>query len=126
MTSPSNGLAYSVRQLFSTLLALAHNRLQLVVVELQEEKIKLVKLAIFGGVGFIAACFGIIFLALFLTVYFWESYRLVVLGGFASLFLLTSVVCVFVAKSLLSKKSALGTALLGELAKDKAVLENKQ
>lgn len=73
-------LAESLRGLLHSGVELLGTRLELFVVEAQEEKERLVALLINGVLCAVMLSFGIVFLAIFLTVLFWDSHRLLVLG----------------------------------------------
>lgn len=73
-------LADSLRGLIHSGTDLLRTRLELFVVEAQEEKERLVALLINGIACAVLLSFGIVFLAIFLTVLFWEGNRLLVLG----------------------------------------------
>ena len=79
------GLFASLKGLFGTSLALAQNRLQLLGVELAEERGRLLSLLTFGAIALICLSAGLVFLAVFLTVLLWDSHRLLALGVFSAL-----------------------------------------
>ncbi|MCH8179421.1 MAG: phage holin family protein [Proteobacteria bacterium] len=80
------GLGASVRQLGGTLLEIAHTRLELLAVEVEEEKRRLLAVMAWGAFGVLMASVGLVFLAAFLSVLLWETHRLAVLGGLSLLF----------------------------------------
>ena len=80
-------LADSLRGLLHSGVDLLHTRLDLFVVEAQEEKERLVGLLVNGVLCALLAGFGLVFLAVFLTVLLWDGYRLLALGLFTVLFL---------------------------------------
>jgi uncharacterized membrane protein YqjE len=63
------------------------NRLQLLGVELAEERGRLLSLLTYGAIALICLSAGLVFLAVFLTVLLWDSHRLLALGMFSALFL---------------------------------------
>ena len=81
------GLFASARGLLGTGVSLLHNRLELLGVELAEERARLLSLLAYGGAAFLCIAAGLIFLAIFLTVLLWENNRLLALGIFSALFL---------------------------------------
>jgi uncharacterized membrane protein YqjE len=80
-TSESPGVISSLRVLGESLAAGLRDRVELLSVELQEEKFRLIQLTLW----FIAAAFtgmlAITFASITLVYLFWESARLAVLGG---------------------------------------------
>lgn len=116
------GLFASTRNLLGTGVTLLHNRLELLGVELAEEKLRLVSLLAYGGAAFLCIAAGLIFLAMFLTVLLWDTNRLLALGVFSALFLGAGIASSMLAMSLARSGSKLFSASLGELRKDREAL----
>jgi uncharacterized membrane protein YqjE len=116
------GLFSSARNLLGTSVTLLHNRLELLGVELAEEKLRLVSLLAYGGAAFLCIAAGLIFLAIFLTVLMWENNRLLALGVFSALCLGAGVASLMLAMSLARSGSKLFSASLAELRKDRETL----
>lgn len=105
-----------------TALTLGVNRLQLLGVELDEEATRLLSLLAYGAIALIALSAGLVFLAVFLTVLFWESNRLLALGVFSALFLGAGAMAAVTAMGYARRKSVLFAASLAELRKDRDAL----
>lgn len=116
------GLFASTKGLLGTCLSLLHNRLELLGVELAEERVRLVSLLAYGVTAFLCLAAGLIFLAVFLTVLLWENNRLLALGVFSALFLGAGVASLTLAMSLGRAGSRLFSASLAELRKDRDAL----
>ena len=116
------GLFASLKGLFGTSLALVQNRLRLLGVELAEERLRLLSLVTYGAIALICLSAGLVFLAAFLTVLFWDSHRLLALGIFSALFLGAGVATLLVAMNQAKAGSTLFKASLAELAKDRDAL----
>ena len=116
------GLFASTRNLIGTGVTLLHNRLELLGVELAEEKLRLVSLLAYGGAAFLCIAAGLIFLSIFLTVLFWDTHRLLALGVFSALFLGAGIASSLLAMSLTRSGSKLFSASLAELRKDREAL----
>jgi uncharacterized membrane protein YqjE len=116
------GLFASTRGLLGTGVTLLHNRLQLLGVELAEERVRLVSMLAYGGAAFLCIAAGLIFLAMLLTVLMWESNRLLALGVFSALFLGAGIASAALALSLARGGSKLFSASLAELRKDRDTL----
>ncbi len=116
--SGSAGLFASLRNFAATAVAVARTRLELLANEVAEEKIRLGQLLVFGFVALFGLVVGAIFLAVFFTVLFWDSHRLVVLGGFAVLFLGMGAYAVLRFRACALAGSGLFAASLAELDKD--------
>ena len=116
------GLFASTRGLLGTGVTLLHNRLQLLGVELAEERVRLVSMLAYGGAAFLCIAAGLIFLAILLTVLMWDNNRLLALGIFSALFLGAGIASAALAISLARGGSKLFSASLAELRKDRDAL----
>ncbi|MCF8179310.1 MAG: phage holin family protein [Sulfuritalea sp.] len=112
----------STRGLLATCVSLLQNRLELFGVELAEERARLLSMLAYGGAAFLCVAAGLIFLAIFLTVMFWDSNRLLALGVFSALFLGAGLASLVLAVSLARSGSKLFSASLAELRKDRESL----
>jgi uncharacterized membrane protein YqjE len=122
--APSRGgLLASLRGLAATGLALLQNRLELLAVEVQEEKSRIASLAAYSVAAVILLGAGAVFLAVFVTVLMWESNRLMALAVFSALFIGGGLICLLAARRLASMPSALFAGSLAELAKDRSAAE---
>jgi uncharacterized membrane protein YqjE len=121
-TASRAGLFASLKGLFGTSLALVQNRLQLLGVELAEERLRLLSLATYGAIALICLGAGLVFLAVFLTVLLWDSHRLLALGVFSALFLGAGIATLLVAMNHARAGSTLFKASLAELARDREAL----
>lgn len=116
------GLFASTKGLLGTGVTLIHNRLELLGVELAEERVRLVSMLAYGGAAFLCISAGLVFLAIFLTVLLWDSNRLLALGVFSALFISAGVASLMLAMSLARGGSKLFSASLAELRKDREAL----
>jgi uncharacterized membrane protein YqjE len=123
--SDRRGLFASTRGLLGTGVTLLHNRLELLGVELAEERARLVSMLAYGGAAFLCLAAGLIFLAIFLTVLMWENNRLLALGVFSALFLGAGLVSLVLATTLARNGSKLFSASLAELRQDRDALSAK-
>ena len=120
--APRPRLAESLHGIVDAGLQTAQTRLELLAVELQEEKLRLTGLALNTVVARLLLGFGLVFLMVFLTVLFWEEHRLLALG-------ISTAVCIgggLIAASNAARAFRSGTKLfsasLAELARDRAAL----
>lgn len=123
MASSPAGLYGSLRNLLTHGVELLHTRLELVLVELAEEKLRLLRLLAFGAMAFFLLGVGAVFFATFLTVLMWEEHRLLFLGLFSVLFLGLGAVSLYFAWRNAEARSGLLAATLGELSEDRAALK---
>ncbi len=89
MSLPSSdaSTAARVRGLFADVIELAQVRLELFTVEARQGMAGLASMAVMGALAVVFVSFGLIFLAIFLTVLLWDTQRLLALGVFTTLFL---------------------------------------
>ncbi|HRM69306.1 MAG TPA: phage holin family protein [Thauera phenylacetica] len=120
--APRPRLAESLHGIVDAGLQTAQTRLELLAVELQEEKLRLTGLALNTVLAGLLLGFGLVFLMVFLTVLFWEGHRLLALG-------ISTAVCIgggLIAASNAARAFRSGTRLfsasLAELARDRAAL----
>lgn len=123
MQEAGSGLLGSARRLLHTVTSIVATRLELLANELQEERLRLSQMLFLALAA--AFCFGmgVLLLTLFIVVLFWDSHRLAVLGGLATLFLASGSLLWLLLRSKAQAKSTLFSTSLGELAKDRAHLE---
>jgi uncharacterized membrane protein YqjE len=111
-------LAAAAGRIGATVIAMVRTRLELAAVEVQEESQRLLGylawtlLAVFLFAG---AC---MFVALFVIVLFWDSYRLQAVAGMAILFALGGTAIVFRLRASFATRPAPLSATLAELRKD--------
>jgi uncharacterized membrane protein YqjE len=123
---PGHGLAHSLRRLAGTLLAILQTRVELLATEVEEEKLRLGEMAGYAVAAFFFLGFGVVLLALLLTVLLWDSHRLLALGVATALFLGAGGVSAFVVVRRAQAGSKLFAASLAELARDREALSDEQ
>lgn len=116
---PSGGLLGSLKGSAATLLEAVQTRLEIFSTEVEEEKIRVGQLLLAGVAAWFFFGLGIVFAALFLTVLFWETHRLFVLGTLALLFLLVGVAAWRVLQGSLRGRSRLFADSLDVLSRDR-------
>ncbi len=118
VSSHPGGLFNSVKALAAALLAIAHTRLELFSVELEEEWVRVSSILTWSLVAFFCAGIGIVFAALFLVLALWGTHPLLALGIPAVLFLLFAALAWRVVAAKVRTKPRMFSASLAELAKD--------
>ena len=116
------GLLGSAKNLASTLIAVAQTRLQLLANEIHAEKLRLARLALFAVAAVFFAALGIVMLTLLVIVVFWDSHRLLAIGGIAAIYLLLGIAFGVTAFTRASERTRLFEDSLRELAKDREQL----
>jgi uncharacterized membrane protein YqjE len=115
-------LFVSLKNLIVTLLAIGKTRAELLVTEVEEEKLRLMSLwAKAIGAAFLLAV-GLIMLVAFVALVFWEQ-RVLVFGLAAGLFLVTGLFLVSALRRQVVQPSRLFRASLAELEADLAQLQ---
>lgn len=123
--SPSEaGLLASLRGLLATVLATLRIRGELLVVEFEEEKSRMLSVLLFGAAAFFFLSFGLVMLAIFLTALFWDTYRLLVIGTFTGLFLTIGIAALWALRGRLQRGSRMFSASLRELEQDGVALRS--
>lgn len=120
----SSGLLASVKALCSTLLGIARTRLELIANELEEERLRLTRLFVFGFLALFFFGMGVLVLSLLVVVVFWDTYRLAAIAGVALVHLIIALYCLMSARKLAARKPRLFSATLAEIGKDRAALSS--
>jgi uncharacterized membrane protein YqjE len=116
------GLFGSLKGLAAGLVAIAHTRLDLLSTDLEEERERLTSVMVMMLVGLFCLGLGALLLTLLFVVAFWDSHRLLVLGGLTAIFLGAGATAWGVALHRVRTKPRLFAASLAELSKDRQQL----
>lgn len=111
-----------VRRLGASLLALGRIRLELLAIEVQEEKDRIASLLLWAVLTALMAGFGAVFVALFVTVALWDTHRLAALGVAAALFIGLAGFGAWRLQRLVAGPSTLFQSSIAELRQDSAAL----
>lgn len=109
----------SLRGLASTVLELVQIRLELFSIEAQEEVLRVGALLVYGAVAVAFLSLGVVLLALLITVALWDTHRLLALGVFTGLFLVTGGVAAWLARERVRSGTYLFSASVEELRQDR-------
>ncbi|MDI3490822.1 MAG: hypothetical protein PWP11_2099 [Thauera sp.] len=120
---PKPRLADSLHGIVDAGLQTVQTRLELLALELQEEKLRLSGLAINIVLCGLLLGFGLVFLMVFLTVLFWEEHRLLALGISTAVCLGGGLLAASNAAREFKRGSRLFAASLAELARDRDALK---
>jgi uncharacterized membrane protein YqjE len=116
------GLMVSLKRLLATLLELAHVRLQLVLNELDQQKLRLFDALLIAAASLVALALGLVLLVAFLVSLFPEPQRPIVLGVLMLLFIGASAGGLLAARAQLRAAGRSLEASLAELRRDAADL----
>lgn len=106
-------LMSSVQGLAATLMAIFQTRLALLATEVEEEKQRLLAVLAWGAVAILMGTVASVFLAGFITVLFWDTHPLLVLGLLTLAF---ALVCLWAVKRVQAVTQAPGGMLADTLA----------
>ena len=118
------GLLASLRSLGSTALEIVYTRIELVAVELDEERARLGATLALALAAVFCLALGVLLAVLFLVVLFWDTHRLAVLGLLSAAFLAAGTVALFGIRRRLAQRPRLFSRTLEELARDRRELES--
>ena len=114
-----------VRRLGASLLALGRIRLELLAIEVQEEKERISALLLWTVLTALLASFGLVFVALCITVALWDTHRLAALGAGAVVFVALAGVGALRVRRLTGGGSTLFKTSIAELRDDAAALRQE-
>lgn len=119
------GFIGTLRALGGGVLAALESRVELVSVELQEEKYRLIQTFVWISAAAFTAAMTVIFASLTLIYYCWETARLAALGGL-TLFYGCVLIAILVAfRGFITRQPRPFDATLDELAKDRACIRSR-
>jgi uncharacterized membrane protein YqjE len=119
-----HGLFDTLRRLGSTVLAILQNRLELLVVELQEERIRLFDALLLAAVVVVLGCFTLTTVAVAVLIVVWNEYGVNGLLAVSGLGFITTIFAYWRLRVRL-KNWQLLSSTLAELKKDRECLERK-
>jgi uncharacterized membrane protein YqjE len=118
----SGGLFESLKVLTASLVGIVHTRLELLSTDIAEEREHLITLLVLVQAALFCVGVGVVLLAVLVVVAFWESNRLLALGGAGGLFLLAGAGMAWLAVHRTRTRPRLFAASLAELSKDRQQL----
>jgi uncharacterized membrane protein YqjE len=122
--SGSPGFIGSFRALGDSLLATVQDRLDLLAVELQEEKFRLIQTFIWISAAVFTGMMAMAFASLTLVYFFWESARLAVLGGLTVFYAGVLVVIIIAFRRFIARQPRPFLASRKEIEEDRSCIRN--
>ncbi|CAM4031414.1 phage holin family protein [Vreelandella rituensis] len=119
---PTQRVFEAAKRLLKTLLSGGETRLRLAVLELEEERDRLVSLLLLVGASLVFLLLGIATLTALVVVIFWDSYRLIAIAGSAVMLLALSGILALRARKQ-ARTHTLLKETLSQLAADRNLLE---
>ncbi len=120
---PEAGLIASLKRLFATLIELAHTRLELVSVEVEEQIEYAASLLLWGIAAIFFGSLAVLLLAFLIVIAFWDDHRLLAAGLVTAAFAIIAVIAAFVVRARLANRPRFLAATAGELKNDAAALD---
>jgi uncharacterized membrane protein YqjE len=114
----------ALRALGATFLALLGTRAELAVLELREEGERRKEMLLLAAVAGLFFALGLLLVAFFIVVLFWDTHRLAALGGVTLLYLGIGVLALVRLRKKMRDSPPPFEATLGELAKDAEALRS--
>jgi uncharacterized membrane protein YqjE len=115
----SPGLLGSFRNLCESLLGSLQDRVELVSLELKEEKLRQIQIYFWINAILFAGVMAAVFASLTLVYLLWETSRLAVLGGLALLYIAAFVAIIVAFRRFLTRQPPLLAATLQEIGEDR-------
>jgi uncharacterized membrane protein YqjE len=118
-----NSFLESVGELLVTAVEMAHTRLELAFLELQQGLEGLVGVLLWSLIALFGAGMGLLFGGLALVFLYWDTHRVLVAALIMLVFLLLAAIAAAVVRGQLRAQRALFATTLTELNKDRAVIK---
>jgi uncharacterized membrane protein YqjE len=122
MSQPVGGLGASLQGLGATLSAILHNRMALLALDLEEERTRVLAVLAWGAVGVLMGSVALVCAAAFVTVLFWDTHRVLVLGLISAGFTALCVLAICQARAWMAGGAGLLSATMAELDADRSTL----
>ncbi|RFU45914.1 phage holin family protein [Paraburkholderia sp. DHOC27] len=110
-----------LRRIFSSVFAILQTRLELIGIELAEEKDRLLGVLFLGLAAMMLATMALIALTALVAIAFWDTYRWQALAGITAVYAIAAVVCAVKARSGLVNAPIVFEATLAEFEKDRDI-----
>ncbi|EPC02445.1 hypothetical protein L861_08715 [Litchfieldella anticariensis FP35 = DSM 16096] len=121
---PAERLFVATKRLISSLIRTGETRLRLAVLELEEERARLVTLLMLAGLSLVLMLVGLAALTLLVVVIFWDTHRLLATGLAAGVLLVSGIGLGLWVRRMASRPTLLKSTLK-HLATDREILERR-
>ena len=121
----SPGFIHSFRVLGDGLLGMVQDRLELLSVELHEEKFRLIQIFIWISAAVFTAMMALTFASLTIVYLFWENARLAALFGLTVLYGAAATVIIVQFRRYLARQPRPFAATLSEIGEDRACIRTE-
>lgn len=120
-----SGLSHSIRNLASSLLAMGQTRLELLALDVEEERLKFFSLLVWTFITMFCAAMTLVLAAILIVVIYWDSNRYSALAILIAVFLLVTIIALRAVYNLLKNKPKMFSASIAELTKDREKLSTR-
>ena len=121
----AEGLLESLRNLAKTFLAVVQTRIEIFASEIDEERMRLARIAVLAAVAALCIALAVILLVFFLVVLFWDTDRLLAIGVLAGVFAVGGIAACLLLRAAVARRPKFLSATLAELRKDRTKLEGQ-
>ena len=121
----AGGLLDSLRALLTTLVAMAHTRVELFGTEIEEEVRRVVALLLGGVLVLALASLALVFSGLVVIAAYWDTHRLAATVGVAIGFIVLAAAAYLAVRQRTRRQSRLLSSTLDELERDLALLDKR-
>lgn len=121
----SSGLLGSLRGLADGLLGSVHDRVELLSVELQEEKQRFIQMLVWAAAVFLLGLLALVFGSLALLIVFWDTARVAAIVSVTSVYVLGMIVAAVGFRNFLTRQPRPFDATLRALKEDKQCLHEE-
>jgi uncharacterized membrane protein YqjE len=120
------GLLHSIKHLAQTLLGAAQTRLDILATEIEEERVRLEQMLLYALAAVFCFAMGIVLCVAIVVLYYWDTHRLAAAGTLAAGFLAAGALLGWILRDKVKTRPRPFAATRGELAKDRAMLRERQ
>ena len=118
------GFFDSLKAVITDFAALLHTRLELASTEFEEELERLKQMLLLAGIALFCFSVGVILSTIFVVVVFWDTHRLIALGGLAAFYLIAGLVVALVMRGKAAALPKFLSATISEFIKDRERLRS--
>lgn len=109
----------SLKRMTGTLLLIFQTRLELLSNEVEEERLRVGQMLLYGSIALFFFGLSIVLITVFFVVLLWDNYRLLALASFTGLYFVAGLIVWNAIRRVTMEKSKLFSASLAELADDR-------
>jgi uncharacterized membrane protein YqjE len=120
-TQSQSGDRGPLRRILSSFFSILQTRLELIGIELAEEKDRLLMVLFMGLAAMMLATMALIALTALVAIAFWDTYRWQALAGITAVYAIAAVACAMRARSGLRNAPMIFEATLNEFEKDRDI-----